>query len=139
MRSESAQPRIIALRGRCAALALVFLAAVLGPVLHGATTLHEACAEHGELVHADGAAAVQAGRIPAAAHAGVGTAPSATEESGHAHCVLSPAPETRRDVPVGAASSVLPPTSAKPAPALAYGAPPDVARYLLAPKQSPPV
>ena len=74
-----------------AALAALLVAGEHGIAsLHQALTAHEVCAEHGELVHADGLV------HKAASHTGVpAVEPGASAEAAHHHCGTVPAAPLR--------------------------------------------
>jgi hypothetical protein len=123
------------------ALAVVCL---LGPILAQAHMLlvrHARCAEHGELVHLDGADGDSIG-TGATASSDVTTVSSSSPEEakshGHDHCAAASARKTQ--APVNCPQLTLPAASSSAAAPLDPDAPSSapVALYLLAPKNSPP-
>ena len=120
------------------------LAGILGLFLQGSNgghmllVEHSRCAEHGELVHSEGAhprvAAAHTHGDSAAVH---GTPDDGSDEA-HEHCALS---VDRRDAPLSIVAWMVSTRSTPAAPDLAVGDAVAVARTVLlglAPKTSPP-
>ena len=124
-------------RGAAALAALVLGGAELGSAGHAALVRHAVCAEHGEPVHA-GSAGAGAAVTTADRHAVVPADSAAAAPDEHDHCKLLAgtsriAPRERGlatrlsttgDAGVAARDTIVPPS---------------VARFRLAPKNSPPV
>jgi hypothetical protein len=142
-------------QGQAALLVLAFIVGQVGSFVHAAFERHTVCSEHGEIVHVPGQ-----GPQPGPAHdqAELGTigladehaeAPrdldavrdgsAAGDEHAHEHCYLCPASrEPLTPSPSGDAIAVVMPA------AVSFSLPAVVAtsgraRYIIAPKTSPPV
>jgi hypothetical protein len=122
-------------RVHAALTALAFMLASLAGVAHEASTTHVRCAEHGELIHADG----PAGSV-AASRDSVATERDSTKPHGDDHCVIASGVRQSRIVPH--APIVVPVVAAIDG--LVVAAPhtaraPSSSLYRTAPKTSPPV
>ena len=141
-------------QGQAALLVLAFVVGQVGSYVHAAIERHTVCPEHGEIVHAPGHDLERG--LPGHDQSEIGLArgqveaprdaldrlrdgSAAGDEHAHEHCYLCPAarePLTSQpssDVIAAAMPRVLP--FALPAVAAASGR----ARYVIAPKTSPPV
>jgi hypothetical protein len=122
------------LSGAC--VAVVCIAMQLLGAAHGALVEHVRCAEHGELVHADG---VESHAAPRVGSESAGEQVSGAGESHpHEHCSFFA--EQRRPALVGPASTLVAAEAlhATRLPVVAPANPGGKAVYELAPKTSPP-
>ena len=128
---------LVSRRVHAALTALAFVAASLLGVLHEATTAHERCAVHGELVDSDGPLASVA--VPVSAHDSLDGAQSSARGHGDEHCLMASALRASRIAPRAPALAVATVTVAA-APVAAPSAPRVPVRvFRIAPKTSPPV
>jgi hypothetical protein len=140
-------------QAQAALLVLAFVVGQVGSFLHAAFERHTVCAEHGEIVHvpghADGGppghAAAEIGLTGGQAEASrdardaLRDGSAASAEHAHDHCYLCPASRQPLDARPSsdAIAAVVPGVVASPLPAVVASS--DRARYIIAPKTSPPV
>lgn len=132
---------------------LAFVVAQVGSYVHAAFERHTVCAEHGEIVHVPGhglPGRMEPGRMepglargqaeaPREAHDALRDGSAASDEHAHEHCYLCPASrESLTPGPSGdAIAAVMPDVVPFSLPAVVATS--DRARYIIAPKTSPPV
>jgi hypothetical protein len=150
-RSAPTHMRSMLQQGQAALLVLAFVVGQVGSFVHAAFERHTVCSEHGEIVHvphgmpehghvAPGTPALadEHARAPRDLDA-IRDGAAAGDEHAHEHCYLCPAsrePLTPR--PSGdALAAVMPAAVAFALPAVVATS--DRARYIIAPKTSPPV
>lgn len=142
-------------QGQAALLVLAFVAGQIGSYLHAAVERHAVCPEHGELIHVPEHGMPADGLVPhrdsglvdedarAEASPVVGDAlrdgSAASDEHAHEHCYLCPASrESLTPGPSGnALAAAMPDVVPLSLPAVVATS--DRARYIIAPKTSPPV
>lgn len=131
-------------RGGAALLAFLFLAGNLGAVLHAAAERHARCPEHGHLIHIeDDAAQPHVVEVDLdAAESGtmvIRSAKPTADGHDHEHCHICQI-SRKRALPGQATTILVAPTTELHQPrtsTVVLRA--DIARYILAPKTSPPV
>ncbi len=136
-------------QGQAALLVLAFVVGQVGSFVHAAFERHTVCSEHGEIVHvphgmpehghvAPGTVEVADAQAPRDLDA-VRDGSAAGDEHAHEHCYLCPASrESLTPGPSGdAVAAVMPAAVRFSLPAVVATS--DRARYIIAPKTSPPV
>jgi hypothetical protein len=153
-------------QGQAALLVLAFVAGQIGSYVHAAVERHAVCPEHGEIIHVpehvpehmpdhglpghgtdglvphrDSGLADEDARAEASPVVGdaLRDASAASDEHAHEHCYLCPASrESLTPGPSGdALAAAIPEVAALSLPAVVATS--DRARYIIAPKTSPPV
>lgn len=144
-------------QGQAALLVLAFVAGQIGSYVHAAVERHAVCPEHGEIIHVpehvpdhgthglvphrDSGLADEDARAEASPVVGdaLRDASAASDEHAHEHCYLCPASrESLTPAPSGdALAAAMPDVVPFSLPAVVATS--DRARYIIAPKTSPPV
>ncbi|MBX7101014.1 MAG: hypothetical protein K1X89_25080 [Myxococcaceae bacterium] len=118
---------------------VLLVAGQLSSLAHFALVRHARCAEHGELVHAQGEGALTSAAPRASPGPAVQARALAEESHGHDHCVLGIARRSGALIPVQPALTLTAPHDAGVMTApVSHPAGPSVALLRLAPKSSPP-